>query len=56
MHLYHILDDRNHKTWFYPVTNESQPLLTGLTAGFLARSVAGGFTTPMVETTTQTAA
>lgn len=37
--------DRNHRTWFYPVITESQPLLTGLTAGFLARNVSGG-TTP----------
>ncbi len=35
-------------SWYYPVTNESQPLLTGLVTGFLARNVAGGFATPMI--------
>lgn len=45
--------DRNHKCWYYPVTNESQPLLTGLVAGFLARNVAGGFTSPMITRSPQ---
>lgn len=45
--------DRNHKTWFFPITNESQPLLTGLAAGFLFRNVTGGFATPMLASSPQ---
>lgn len=31
--------DRNHKTWYFPVTAVRQPLLTGQAAGFLASTV-----------------
>jgi hypothetical protein len=33
--------DRNHKTWYFPVTSERSPELTGQDAGFLVTTVVG---------------
>ena len=33
--------ERNHKTWYFPVTAERQPLVTSIQAGFLAKNLTG---------------